>query len=140
VSTTSRQPRKQRRAAFEADLFERRRRISLPLSRELRRRYGRRNLPARKGDTVRILSGSYKGQEERIARIDRRSYSITLDKITGKTADQKLKPLPLRPSHLVLTRLNLADGWRRRVLKVPEGEVSEGAESAAGPGAVEGGP
>jgi large subunit ribosomal protein L24 len=96
--------------------------MSVPLSRELRTRYGRRSLPVRKGDTVRILSGSYKGREERVAKIDRRGYSMTLDNVTGKTADAKMKPLPIRPSHLVLTRLNLADPWRRRVLKVPESE------------------
>ncbi|MCI4349361.1 MAG: 50S ribosomal protein L24 [Thermoplasmata archaeon] len=123
--TTSRQPRRQRRAAFEADLFERRRRLALPLSRELKKRYGRRSLAVRKGDTVRILSGSYVGREERVARVNRRDYSVTLDNVTGKTADQKLKPLPIRPSHLVLTHLNLSDAWRRRSLKVPEGEVSE---------------
>lgn len=130
MSSLSTQPRRQRRALFDADTFERRRRMSVPLSRELRTRYGRRSLPVRKGDTVRILSGSYKGREERVARIDRRDYSMTLDNVTGKTADAKMKPLPIRPSHLVLTRLNLADPWRRRVLKVPESETPAEEESA----------
>lgn len=131
TSTTSRQPRRQRRALFTATSFERRRRMSVPLSRELRTRYGRRSLPVRKGDTVRILSGSYVGREERVAKIDRRSYSVTLDNVTGKTADQKMKPLPVRTSHLLLTRLNLADAWRRRVLKVPESEAPEAEEAGA---------
>ncbi len=123
MSISSRQPRRQRRALFTADTFERRRRMSVPLSRELRTRYGRRSLPVRKGDTVRILTGSYVGREERVAKVDRRGYAVTLDNVTGKTADQKLKPLPIRPSHLLLTRLNLSDPWRRRVLKVPESEA-----------------
>jgi large subunit ribosomal protein L24 len=121
----SRQPRRQRKALFTADSFHRRRQMSAPLSRELRTRYGRRSIPLRKGDTVRILSGSYVGREERVAKVDRRQYSVTLDNVTGKTADAKLKPLPIRLSHLVITRLNLSDGWRRRVLKVPEGEAPE---------------
>ncbi|HEV2429662.1 MAG TPA: 50S ribosomal protein L24 [Thermoplasmata archaeon] len=125
MTTQSRQPRKQRRAGFTADHFERRRRMALPLSRELRKRYGRRSLGVRKGDTVRILSGSYVGREERVAHIHRRTYAVTLDNITGKTAEAKLKPLPIRLSHLVLTRLNLSDPWRRRTLKVPEGEATE---------------
>jgi large subunit ribosomal protein L24 len=108
---------------FTADTFERRRRMAVHLSRELRMRYGRRSLPVRKGDTVRILSGSYVGREERVAKVDRRGYSVTLDNVTGKTADAKMKPLPIRPSHLLLTRLNLADPWRRRILKVPESEA-----------------
>ncbi|MCI4368815.1 MAG: 50S ribosomal protein L24 [Thermoplasmata archaeon] len=135
MGTLSRQPRRQRKAVFTADSFERRRRMTLPLSRELRARYGRRQLPVRKGDTVRVLSGSYSGREERVAKIDRRTYSLTLDNVTGKTADQKLKALPIKPSHLVLTRLNLSDAWRRRVLNVAEAEAgpAESEEEESGP-------
>jgi large subunit ribosomal protein L24 len=130
MSTTSQLPRQQRKAMFTADLFERHRRMAVPLSRELRRRYGRRHLPVRKGDTVRILSGSYVGREERVAKVDLQGYSVTLDNVTGKTGDQKLKPLPIRPSHLILTKLNLSDSWRRRILKVGDAEVAT-EESAA---------
>lgn len=123
AGTRSSQPRRQRKALYTATTFERRRRMAVPLSRELRTRYGRRSLPVRKGDTVRVLSGSYLGREERVAKVDRRGYAVTLDNVTGKAADAKLKPLAIRPAHLVLTRLNLSDPWRRRVLKVPESEA-----------------
>jgi ribosomal protein uL24 len=130
MATRSRLPRQQRKAIYTASLSERRRRMAIPLSRELRRRFGRRQLSVRKGDTVRILSGSYVGREERVAKVDLRSYSVTLDNVTGKTADVKLKPLPIRPSHLVLTKLNLADPWRRRTLRVTESEVPAEEPSA----------
>ena len=134
MTTLSRLPRKQRRAIFVAHTAERRRRMAVLLSRELRARYGRRQIPIRKGDTARVIRGSYIGREERVAKVDRRRYAITLDNITVKTGEAKLKPLPIRTSHLVLTRLNLADAWRRRVLKVPEGTESE--TEAAVPEAV----
>jgi large subunit ribosomal protein L24 len=121
----SRLPRKQRLARFTAHTTLRRRLMSVPLSRDLRARYGRRQLPIRKGDTVRVLRGSFIGREERVAKVDRRSYSVTLDNITVKTGESKLKPLPLRTNSLLLTRLNLADPWRRRILRVPEGEGTE---------------
>ncbi len=141
MTTTSYLPRRQRKALYTADLFERHRRMAVPLSRELRRRYGRRQLTVRKGDTVRILTGSYKGREERVAKVILRSYSVTLDNVTGKAADAKLKPLNIRPSHLLLTKLNLSDPWRRRILKVPEAEGAEAeraAEPAAAPKGTEG--
>jgi large subunit ribosomal protein L24 len=125
MSAPSRLPRKQRLARFTAHTTLRRRLMSVPLSRDLRARYGRRQMPIRKGDTVRVLRGSYIGREERVAKVDRRSYSVTLDNITVKTGEAKLKPLPLRTNSLLLTRLNLADPWRRRVLRVPEGEAVE---------------
>ena len=133
MSTRSIQPRRQRKALYTAHTTERRRRMGVALSRELRRRYGRRQVPLRKGDTVRILSGSFRGREERVAKVDRRSYSVTLDNVTGKTGDQKLKPLPIRLSHLILIRLNLSDPWRRRMLKVSDAEVSAEAEAEPAP-------
>lgn len=137
MSTRSTQPRRQRKAEFQAVGAERRRRMAVSLSRDLRARYGRRQLPVRKGDTVRILSGSYKGREERVAKVQRRRYAVTLDNVTGKTGESKLKPLPIRLSHLVLTRLNLSDPWRRRVLKVPESEAPPPEEPTSEGGAPE---
>jgi large subunit ribosomal protein L24 len=117
-------PRRQRKALYTADTFERRRRMTVLLSRELRTRFHRRSVPVRKGDTVRVLAGSFSGREERVAKIDRRAYSVTLDNVTLKTADEKLKPLGLRPGRLVITRLNLSDPWRRRSLRVREEDVT----------------
>ena len=140
MSTTSRQPRRQRKALYEAHTAERRRRMGVSLSKDLRARYGRRHVPLRKGDTVRILSGSFRGREERVAKVDRKSYSVTLDNVTGKTGDAKLKPLPIRLSHLLLIRLNLADPWRRRMLKVSDAEAAVEAEPEAPTAAPTGAP
>ena len=59
-----------------------------------------------------------------MAKVSRRDYWVTLDNITVKTGDQKLKPLPIQLSHLVITRLNLSDPWRRRFL-APRGQDTE---------------
>ncbi|MGI0129570.1 MAG: 50S ribosomal protein L24 [Thermoplasmata archaeon] len=117
-------PRRQRKALYTSRPFQRRRRMTVPLSRDLRGRFRARSLPIRKGDTVRVLSGSFVGREERVARVDRRSYSVILDNVTLKTGEEKLKPLPIRTSHLVITRLNLSDPWRRRTLRVSDEEVT----------------
>jgi ribosomal protein uL24 len=140
-------PRRQRKARYTADSFERRIRMTVPLSRDLRSRFHKRSLPVRKGDTVRVLSGSFAGREERVARVDRRGYSVTLDNVTLKTADEKMKPLSLGVGHLVITRLNLSDPWRRRSMRVrdedvtpeergeavPEGEGEEAPEAETAP-------
>ncbi len=139
MSGTSSSPRRQRRALYTASISERRRRMTTPLSRELRGRFHKRAVPVRKGDTVRVLSGSFAGREERVAKIDRAGYSVTLDNVTLKTAEEKLKPLSIRTSHLVITHLNLADPWRRRALRLREedvtpeerGETPEPEETAA---------
>ncbi len=124
MRASPRSPRRQRRALYEADAFERRHRMTVPLSRELRARFHRRSVPVRKGDTVRVLSGSFVGREERVARVDRRRYALTLDNVTSKAADEKMKALPVRPAHVVITRLNLSDAWRRRTLRVRDEDVT----------------
>jgi len=148
MSVSPHSPRRQRKALYTAPTSERRLRMTVPLSRELRARFHRRSLPVRKGDTVRVLSGSFAGREERVAKVNRRGYSVTLDNVTLKTADEKMKPLSLGVGHLVLTRLNLSDPWRRRAMRVREEdvtaeergeEVAEGEEAAeaAAPAAAE---
>jgi len=124
MSDSPHSPRRQRRALYTSHTAERRRTMSVALSRELRGRFHRRSLPVRKGDTVRVLSGSFVGREERVAKVDRRGLSVTLDNVTLKAADEKLKPLALRTSHLVLTRLNLSDPWRRRTLRLRDEDVT----------------
>jgi ribosomal protein uL24 len=124
VRASPHSPRRQRRAMYTASTAERRRRMTVPLSRELRRRFRRRSVPVRKGDTVRVLAGSYVGREDRVAKVSRRDYSVTMENVTLKTAEEKLTPLALRLSHLVITRLNLADPWRRRSLRLREEEVT----------------
>ena len=98
--------------------------MTVPLSRELKRRFHRRSLPVRKGDTVRILGGSYVGREERVAKVNRRSLSVTLDNVTSKTGESKQTPLPIRTGHLVIVRLNLSDPARRNLLRVTEAELT----------------
>jgi len=133
MSTSPHSPRRQRKALYTAHSAERRVRMTVPLSRELRARFHRRALPLRKGDTVRVLSGSFEGREERVARVDRRGYSVTLDNVTLKTADEKMKPLSLGVGHLVITRLNLSDPWRRRSMRVREEDVTPEERGEAPP-------
>ena len=133
-----RSPRRQRKALFTAPPPERRRRMTVLLSRELRARFRLRSVPVRKGDTVRVLSGSFVGREERVAKVDRRGYAVTLDNVTLKAADEKLKPLALRPAHLVITRLNLSDPWRRKSLRVRDEAVTPEERGEEAPPTEEG--
>nr|MEB3825487.1 50S ribosomal protein L24 [Desulfurococcales archaeon] len=92
--TVSRQPRKQRRALFKAPLHLRQKQVTAILSHELREKYGVRNLPVRKGDTVRIMRGDYRGMEGNVVRVDLSKYRIFVDGVTRKKAngDQVFAP------------------------------------------------
>ncbi|MEM2530312.1 MAG: 50S ribosomal protein L24, partial [Candidatus Bathyarchaeia archaeon] len=55
MRVSSRKPRAQRKAMANAPHHRRRKFLSAPLSDELRAKYGLRNLPVRKGDTVTVV-------------------------------------------------------------------------------------
>lgn len=124
MQRSPRSARRQRRALYAAHPQRRRRMMTVPLSRDLKSRFHRRSLPLRKGDTVRIIGGSYVGREERIAKVDRRAFSVTLENVTSKTGESKQTPLPMRTGKLILVRLNLSDPQRRALLKVTEEELT----------------
>ena len=59
---SSKQPRKQRKYAANAPLHLRKKFVSANLSKDLRKKQGKRNIPLRKGDIVKIMRGKFKGK------------------------------------------------------------------------------
>ena len=68
VLTKSKQPRKQRKALYNAPLHLRNRLMSAMLSKELKEKYNKNSLPVRKGDVVKILRGNFKGIEGEVSK------------------------------------------------------------------------
>jgi large subunit ribosomal protein L24 len=89
-------------------------------------------MPVRKGDTVKVLRGDYKGFEGKISRVDRKSYKIYVDGINREKADGSSIPVPIHPSKVEVTRLNLDDKWRNKILerKGPREEEEKPEEKA----------
>ena len=127
--TESRQPRKQRKAYFQAPLHRRQKLMTAPLSRELREKYGVKNLPVRKGDKVRVVRGDFKGKEGEVVRVDLREYRIYVDGVTIEKADKTPVFRPLHPSKVEIIELKL-DDWRRKIIErrgvLPEAQVEGG--------------
>ena len=106
----SSQPRKQRRALFNAPLHKRQKLMSAPLSPELRKQYGIRNLPVRKGDEVVIMRGN-------VVRVDLRRMRIYVDGATIKNARGEPRYYPIHPSNVMIVSLNLDDKARREIIE-----------------------
>jgi large subunit ribosomal protein L24 len=70
----------------------------------------------RKGDSVKVLRGDYKGFEGKILRVDRKDYKIYVDGINREKADGTSIPVPIHPSKVEITRLTLDDKWRQKIL------------------------
>ena len=121
----TKQPRKQRKRLYTMPLHRRRRQMSVRLSKELRKKYGRRNFPVRKGDKVRIMKGKYKKKEGKIARIDLVSYKIFVEKImrTKSKGDEIL--VPIHPSNIMILDLDLSDERRKKSIARSTGVMKE---------------
>ena len=110
-------PTKQRKMLFQAPDHIRYKHFAAPLSPELRASHGVRALPVRSGDAVRIMRGDHKGFEGKVTRVDRRKYRIYVEGLTREKVDGTTIFVPIHPSKVMITNLNLEDKWRKQVLE-----------------------
>ncbi len=115
--TSSKQPRKQRKAFFNAPLHKRQKLVSAPLSPELRQKYGIRSLPVRKGDVVRIMRGDWAGHEGKVVRVDLKRMRIFVEGVTIKRADGTPRFYPIHPSNVMIVKLDLSDKRRQEIIE-----------------------
>ncbi len=110
------QPRKQRKYRCNAPLHTRRKFLSVHLSPELRKRFGTRSLPVRKGDEVKVLVGSFRGFKGLVDRTDIKKSKVFVDGVKVKKPDGSEVLRAVQPSNLMLTNVNLDDKMRQKVL------------------------
>jgi ribosomal protein L24 len=63
------------------------------------------------------MRGDHKGSEGKITRIDLRAYRIYLEGLTREKADGTTISVPVHPSKITITHLNLDDKWRKNILE-----------------------
>ena len=121
-------PGKQRKRLYQAPLNERYKRFSAPLSSKLKESHGTNSVPVRNGDTVMIMRGDRKGSEGKVTQINRKNYRILIEGATREKVDGTTTLIPIHPSKVMITRLNLDDKWRKKILE--RKGVTEKAEIA----------
>ena len=110
-------PGKQRKRLYQAPLNERYKRFSAPLSSKLKESHGTNSVPVRNGDTVMIMRGDRKGSEGKVTQINRKNYRIFIEGATREKVDGTTTLIPIHPSKVMITRLNLDDKWRKKILE-----------------------
>ncbi len=113
----SKQPRKQRKYIANAPLHIKRKFLSVNLSKELRKKYGKRNIPVKKGDTIKIMRGKFKKKEGKVTEVKTKTQKIFVQGIQIKKQDGSKVNIPLRASNLQIISLNTED---RKRIKVKE--------------------
>lgn len=127
------QKRKQHKYNYNAPYHLKHKFLSANLSKALRDKYGKRNLPLRTGDEVLVMRGSFNKKKAKITSVNLRNTVVFLEGIQRQKKDGTKVAVPFHPSNLQIQTLNLDDKKRSDLLKVKESssekkEVKENKE------------
>ncbi|MFA4953418.1 MAG: 50S ribosomal protein L24 [Candidatus Pacearchaeota archaeon] len=120
---SSKQPRKQRKYRANAPLHLKRKFLSVNLSKDLRKKYGKRNLPVRKGDVVKIMVGKFKKKQGKVLNVKTKTGKIYIEGMQVKKQEGSKVNVPFRAPNLQIIELNLDD--RKRLKKLNEKKEME---------------
>ncbi|MBS3153186.1 50S ribosomal protein L24 [Candidatus Woesearchaeota archaeon] len=118
---SSRQPRKRRKFQYNAPLHIKHKFLGSHLSKELIKKYGKRSFPIRKGDTVKIQRGQYKGKSGKIEKVLLKETKVWVEGISLTKRDGSKSFYPIHPSNLLITELDLTDKKRKGSLERKNG-------------------
>jgi large subunit ribosomal protein L24 len=118
VRIESKQPRKQRKARYNAPSHMKSKFLSAPMSDALKEKYQKKTLRVVKGDTVKVMRGDHVGEEGLVDAIDTRKTKLVVHGVSSTKADGTEVPRTVDASKVQITKLNLDDP--RRVAKLEE--------------------
>jgi large subunit ribosomal protein L24 len=115
--SVSKDPTKQRKKILTAPQHALKNFMNAHLSKELAEKYNRRAIPVRKGDTVRVLRGEFKGVQGKVINVDRKRMRVFIENVTRKKVDGSTVNVPIHVSKVMITQLNLEDEYRKTLLE-----------------------
>ncbi|MDP2628551.1 MAG: 50S ribosomal protein L24 [Nanoarchaeota archaeon] len=121
----SKQPRKQRKYRANAPLHIKKKFVNVNLSKELRKKYGKRNIGIRKGDVVKVMTGKFKKKQGKVLEVKLKMSKIIVDGMNIKKMDGSNANVKMQPSNLQIVELNLEDKKRIKKLGIKKTETKK---------------
>jgi large subunit ribosomal protein L24 len=118
-------PGKQRKRLYNAPLHKKRKWVAAHLAEKLLLKYDHRSASVVTGDTVKVMRGSFKGHEDKVASVNISKQVVEIEGITTVKADGTKIAKPMHASNLLITKLNLTDKWRRKKLEKGLSETTQ---------------
>ncbi|MCK4717795.1 MAG: 50S ribosomal protein L24, partial [Thermoplasmata archaeon] len=100
-----------------APLHRKRKKIASHLEGSLIKKHNVRSMPVKRGDTVMVMRGKWKGFAGKVLRIDVSHRKVVVEGVTLHKADGNEVEMPLDPSNLLITKLDLSDKKRKAKLE-----------------------
>lgn len=101
----SKQPRKQRKFLANAPLHIKRKKLSVNLSKELRKKISKRNIVVRKDDKVKIMKGKFKGKTGKILNVYTKQSKVIIEGIQVTKRDGSKANVKMQPSNLQIIEM-----------------------------------
>jgi large subunit ribosomal protein L24 len=102
----SKQPRKQRKFLANAPLHIKRKQLSTNLSKELRKKVGKRNVILKKEDKVKIMRGKFKGKTGKVLQVFTKLKKVIVEGIQVTKKDGSKANIKLENSNLQIIELS----------------------------------
>ncbi len=122
----SKQKRKQRKYRFKAPLHIKHKMLSSNISKELRKKYGKKSIPLRKNDIVKIMRGKFKKKKGKIIMVNLKKQWAYIEGIQKSKKDGSKVNIPLNASNLQIQELNLEDKKRmKKIIQKEQGGINK---------------
>ena len=102
---------------YQASNQFRSKQIGATLSKQLRKKYGRRSIRILKGDVVKIVRGEYKGVEGKVTKISIEKNSVSVEGVQKEKAKGGKVDILIHCSNGIITSLKTDDKWRVKILE-----------------------
>ena len=105
--------------------------ICAPISKDLRKKYSRRNIRIMTNDTVKVMRGEYKGLTGKVTKISTETSGVAIEgnkkeKLKGEKID-----VYIHSTNMIITSLNTDDKWRLKILeKKPKSKIKSMKEES----------
>ncbi len=113
----SKQKRKQNLFRTRAPLHIKHKFLGAHLSKELRKKHGKRAVAVRKNDKVTIMRGQYKGHVGKVERVDSKRTKVYVRGAETTKKDGTKAFYPIHPSKLMIIELDSSDKKRSEAIK-----------------------
>lgn len=105
------------RQIYKATYAVRSKQISGSLSKELRKKYGKRSIRINVDDTVRIIRGEYKGIDGKVTKISTEKRGVAIEGIKKEKLKGEKIDVYIPSSNVLIIGLNTDDNWRKSKLE-----------------------
>ena len=110
---------------YRATMQTRSKQVACPLSKDLKQKYGKRSVRVVIGDTVKIITGEFKGVDGKVEKVTPENSSIAIAGIKKEKTKGDKFDVYIQSSNVIVTALNTEDKWRMAKLEGKKGKASK---------------